>query len=643
MFRHLKRLHHVKTAGIINLLFWNLLLTLYLLADRYSGIPHRDLILVFIYLFIAATLLNALLFFTFKSILGMFRYGAVISYVAANLTVTITAAACNTASRELRDMPLREALVTAMHGWPGGESGEFIPGQLIILLTVIAWTALFSAAYALLDRLLESRRAHSGLFGASVFTFTLIMFLLHFRLIAAASTDWRMNLMMHDIPWKSMTGFPEDCILINEGAGSSGAFPGLFLDPLLLDERTELEQLKKLDAARERILTSFITVKRPMNILFINIESLRSDMLNPANMPFLYRFATERGFILKKHYSTGNNTPGSLFGMLTGLSPCYFEPLRRNRFHNIALEVLERAEYRQSVYYNSPRNYEWIYRDIIEPTNDTFVTIPGRVEDYGPREQRLIDRYIRDLKNDSDHLRFDYYLMNVSHFNYYYPDEFRKFTPDYRPDFRIISGPQQKFRKDRVELKNRYMNSVYYADSLLKQLITEMDIMGRLENTIIVIAGDHGEEFWEHGSFGHTWGLNNIQVQPAAMIYYPGIKGGDISYTYTSHQDFLPTVFDLIGISSDREFFTTGKSLLRYDPDLDYALTSLGILYFLERNGYSITGDGYKILFRNNMDLNRSPYAIYDDNDREVDEIDTYRAVDLLMKAACSKRLKQNP
>ena len=67
---------------------------------------------------------------------------------------------------------------------------------------------------------------------------------------------------------------------------------------------------------KDKILSQNITAKSPMNILFINIEGLRNDMLNPANMPFLYKFASERGFILKKHYTTGNNTPGSLFGML---------------------------------------------------------------------------------------------------------------------------------------------------------------------------------------------------------------------------------------------------------------------------------------------------------------------------------------
>ncbi|PKL18145.1 MAG: hypothetical protein CVV49_07370 [Spirochaetae bacterium HGW-Spirochaetae-5] len=304
------------------------------------------------------------------------------------------------------------------------------------------------------------------------------------------------------------------------------------------------------------------------------------------------------------------------------------------------LQVLKKAGYQQSFYYNSPLQYEYIHRDIIEKTQDRFHRAPGtKLDDYGPREKVLINKYVSELKRDKREKRFDYYLMNVTHFNYYYPEECRKYVPDYNANFTIISGTQEKFRKDRAELKNRYMNAVCYTDQLLRELLTEMDKMGRLDNTIIVISGDHGEEFWEHGSFGHTWGLNNLQIQPAAFIYYPGVKKNSIKYKYTSHQDFIPTVFDLIGLNANWRQFTTGKSLIDYDADLDYAISSLGILTSFKRNGYAIMGNGYKVLYKNNKDFNKSPYAIYDDDDKPVDKFDTYKIVDLILKTKSSKRI----
>jgi membrane-anchored protein YejM (alkaline phosphatase superfamily) len=533
-----------------------------------------------------------------------------------------------------------EGVVMAYRGWVDGEMGDFTLSTFKLILFISVYIVIFYFGYRFLNNFLTGHSLNFNFSMISIFLIVLLSVILHFRFVALANSDVKMNMMKHKIPWQSITGFPEDRIKVDEDGKKSKAVPALFANPDFLDEKMELNQLKKLDLVKEKILSQKINVKSPMNILFMNIEGLRHDMLNPVNMPFLYKFASERGFILKKHYTTGNNTPGSLFGMLTGLAPYYFEPLRGNGFLNMPLHVLKKAGYQQSFYYNSPLQYEYIHRDIIEKTQDRFHRAPGtKLDDYGPREKVLINKFISELKRDKRERRFDYYLMNVTHFNYYYPEECRKYVPDYTANFTIISGTQEKFKKDRAELKNRYMNSVFYTDHLLRELITEMDKMGRLENTIIVISGDHGEEFWEHGSFGHTWGLNNLQIQPAALIYYPGVKKSSIKYKYTSHQDFMPTVFDLIGLNSDWRQFTTGKSLINYDADLDYAVSSLGILTSFKRNGYAIMGNGYKVLYKNNMNLNRSPYAIYDDNDKPVDKFDTYKIVDLLLKTKSSKRL----
>ncbi|MCL1834293.1 MAG: sulfatase-like hydrolase/transferase [Leptospirales bacterium] len=533
-----------------------------------------------------------------------------------------------------------EGVVMFFRGWIDGELGNPIAIFIKLITFIVIYALAYYGTYLLLNRFLPDNFVNPNILIGSFLVMLLILSILHLSFVSLANADWKMNLMKHKIPWQSMVGFPDDLVKVDEDGKRTDEFPHLFVNPDFLDERTELEQLKRLNDAKDKIFSQAITAKTPMNILFMNIEGLRSDMLNPVNMPFLYKFATERGFILKKHYTTGNNTPGSLFGMLTGLAPYYFEPLRGNKFLNLSLHVLKKAGYLQSFYYNSPFQYEYIHRDIIERTQDRFNRAEGGNDNYGPREKILIEKLLGDLKNDKGVKRFDYYLMNVTHFNYYYPNECKKFLPDYTSHFQIISGTQEKFRKDRVELKNRYMNAVYYTDQLLRRLITEMDNMGKLKNTILVITGDHGEEFWEHGSFGHTWGLNNIQIMPAAVIYYPGITGKSIKYQYTSHQDFMPTVFELIGLNIGWNQFVTGKSLINFNSDLDYAISSLGILSSFKRNGYAIIGNGYKILYKNNMDLNMAPYAVYDDDDTPLEKFDTYKVVDLLLKTKSSKRLK---
>lgn len=642
MREQFKEFFHIKIAGILNLFLWSVFFTVYLLYDKYNGSLNGDFFLAYIYLLVSIIIINYFIFVIFRFIFFFFRYGDTAAYLLSNLLVSLVFIINNMTVLIYGRQLGYEGVVMAFRGWSGGEMGDFTLMVIKSLFFIIIYLALYLSTAYLLDFLLSRSHMNFSFSMMLISLMTMLAVIIHFRLVALADTDKEVNNLKNKIPWQSITGFPEDRIKVDNVSLNGKTLPAFFSNPPFLDEKTELEQLRRLNIVKDKILSSDINVKTPYNILFMNIEGLRSDMLNPGNMPFLYKFASEKGFILKKHYTTGNNTPGSLFGMLTGLAPYYFEPLRTNGFLNMSLQVLKKAGYVQSFYYNSPLQYEYIHRDIIEKTESRFSRAPGtKNDDYGPREKILIDKLIADLKNDRTARRFDYYLMNVTHFNYYYPQECRKYVPDFTSNFTIISGAQEKFKKDRVELKNRYMNAVCYTDQLLRQLLTEMENMGRLKNTIIVITGDHGEEFWEHGSFGHTWGLNDIQIQPAALIYYPGIRKSGIAYKYTSHQDFMPTVFDIIGLGIDWKLFTTGKSLVSYNPDLDYAVSSLGILVSFKRNGYAIMGNGYKILYRNNMDLNNSPYAIYDENDRAVDKIDPYRIRDLLLKTGSSKRLMQ--
>jgi len=91
-----------------------------------------------------------------------------------------------------------------------------------------------------------------------------------------------------------------------------------------------------------------------------------------------------------------------------------------------------------------------------------------------------------------------------------------------------------------------------------------------MENTIIVILGDHGEEFNEFGRFAHSYSLKNVQTSTPFIMHMPGVN--NIKYNITSHADIMPTIMDYIDLSIPYQKFVSGKSLLDYNPNLDYAI-----------------------------------------------------------------------
>ena len=90
---------------------------------------------------------------------------------------------------------------------------------------------------------------------------------------------------------------------MDENSGETKAIPKLFANPEFLSEKTEVSHILKLKEMSRKILSSNIKADKKMNIIFMNVEGLRHDMLNPVNAPNLYKFVKEKAFNLRKSYN----------------------------------------------------------------------------------------------------------------------------------------------------------------------------------------------------------------------------------------------------------------------------------------------------------------------------------------------------
>jgi len=161
--------------------------------------------------------------------------------------------------------------------------------------------------------------------------------------------------------------------------------------------------------------------------------------------------------------------------------------------------------------------------------------------------------------------------------------------------------------------------------------------MKRFDNTILIITGDHGEEFWEHGRFGHTYGFVNEQIQTGTLIHFPGHL--ETRYKVTSHADFFPTIFDYMELNRDSDAFMTGKSMLRYNKKKDWAMTCSGIISNGKSHNCVMIGPKLKIRFSNEDTL--KAINVYDAQDNRLIAVDTAKARALLMKALDAKTPKK--
>lgn len=167
-----------------------------------------------------------------------------------------------------------------------------------------------------------------------------------------------------------------------------------------------------------------------------------------------------------------------------------------------------------------------------------------------------------------------------------------------------------------------YDGAIAYIDEEIGRLVEELSRRGMLDQTLIIVTSDHGEEFNEHGLIHHGNSLYRPAIQVPLILSWPGrIPAGVGVSQPVSLRDMPSTVVDLAGIGQPGAF--PGASLARYwlggampeEPllsELKYAPqqpewypASKGPMFSAVSQGlrYIRSGDGRELLF----DFNRDP------------------------------------
>ncbi len=112
-------------------------------------------------------------------------------------------------------------------------------------------------------------------------------------------------------------------------------------------------------------------------------------------------------------------------------------------------------------------------------------------------------------------------------------------------------------------LMNAYDNGILEADHTIETIFQRLDQKGYLTNSLVVILGDHGEGFGEHGHFAHTKYLYQEVLHIPLLIY----DESAVTYRnldFASQSDVAPTILDRLGLPIPATW--QGRSLLSEPP-----------------------------------------------------------------------------
>lgn len=163
----------------------------------------------------------------------------------------------------------------------------------------------------------------------------------------------------------------------------------------------------------------------------------------------------------------------------------------------------------------------------------------------------------------------------------HYPDPHEVYYPSSPfislPSFLYIRNANKKSTRkratrkpDEVRLSKRetellmglYCEKIKIVDRAINGILKKLIDLDLFKNTYIIITGDHGQEFMEHGGFGHGLHLYNECINVPLLIVGPEVKRKKVDLP-VSLIDIAPTVLDLLGYEQSEGFL--GSSLLNED------------------------------------------------------------------------------
>lgn len=109
----------------------------------------------------------------------------------------------------------------------------------------------------------------------------------------------------------------------------------------------------------------------------------------------------------------------------------------------------------------------------------------------------------------------------------------------------LSGGPE---RKDLA----RYKGALRYLDDQVALMLQDLERRGVLQNTIVIVTSDHGEQFGEHGQDAHANSLYRQVLHVPLIVVAPGrVPGGVRVAQQVTGRDLPATILDLLSVPRD--------------------------------------------------------------------------------------------
>ena len=359
------------------------------------------------------------------------------------------------------------------------------------------------------------------------------------------------------------------------------------------------------------------------NVLFISLDTLRADHLgcygySRDTSPNIDAFAKD-SVLFEDLVATSSWTFPTHASIFTGLSPSVNgDSIRDNEVtrwqlpsavHSIP-EILgdngyATAAFTQGIVIRGENGFNQGF-DTYSDGSLSHSLMPGMAESIFAQAQGWIDAH--------EGIPFFLFVHSYEIHSPYQapPPFFGKYGP---PEPPVITADNPKLTKADAQIMiDRYDEGIAYTDHILGEFLDELKASGVLDNTVVFIFSDHGEEFFDHGGIAHHKTLYREQLHVPLIIHMPGAEApkGRVPQQ-VSQLDFYATVMDALKI--DTPVPETSYSLLPLieqegkedEYKRTFAVSELAESHKTRKMIMSIQNEDHKYIVTTEIDNTNSP------------------------------------
>jgi arylsulfatase A-like enzyme len=314
----------------------------------------------------------------------------------------------------------------------------------------------------------------------------------------------------------------------------------------------------------------------PPNIFLISLDALRADHLGSygyerETSPFLDRVAAE-GTRFANAFVNTHGTPPSHTTMLTSLY---------QQSHGVSLDSAEPGA-TDSI----PANALMV-QEILRGRGYLTISVTGGgylsrglgfdrgfvfFENAPKRFAGQVSRVLQLLQQHAVAERPVFVFLHTYeiHSPYEAPERYRgrfgsfesSFEPTSENLLRVVNTARRDLAPTDLEhVMARYDEGIRYADDCLRELFVRLSKRGFLDNALVIITADHGEEFAEHGGMLHRGTLYDELLRVPMVLWGRVAEPGSVIERPVSCVDIAPTILAATGVEIPPQM--QGSDLLR--------------------------------------------------------------------------------